>query len=1355
MILQNLKTNFLLIVLTLVLLPTLSSAQVSYQEAFPNIGFNAPVEIQNAGDGTNRLFVVEQPGVIKVFPNNSSVSQNQVATFLDISQKVSYSVGQEIGLLGLAFHPQFSDNRYIFVYYIDQPNSYRINIARYQVSSSNPNEVDPNSETLIAQFTKNQSESNHNGGKIGFGPDGFLYISIGDGGGGGDPQGNGQNLNTVFGSILRLDIDINGDNPIESNPDLPNGNYEIPSTNPRVGQNGLDEIYAWGIRNTWKFSFDATGRLWGADVGQNAFEEINIITNGGNFGWNRFEGNSDYRTNTALVTNPDTKPIFAYDHSAGDKSITGGYMYRGSLSSASLQNKYIYGDFTTGRVWALTYNSDNGATNSELLFRANGQAISSFGEDESGELYFSDYGNNAKLYKLAETVTGPVTIAVNGVGDWKGITSGTNGTVATIAQTLDNTRYVGGSFSRAGGITASNLAIVTAEEQWQAFGSGTNGPVTAIAISSNGYVYVGGDFTQIGGISANNIAFWDGSAWSALENGTNGPVLAIEFDSEENLFVGGVFSDAGLVTVNNIAIWKNSSWTALTDSSTGVSGTNNEVRSLAFDDNNNLYIGGNFDAAGNIPAARIAQWNGSNWSGLGEGTSGFVQAITVVDNFVYAGGNFNLAGNSTANRIARWNLLNNSWERLGFGLSGSVNTIASDGNYIYVAGNFETASDTEDNSKIVNNIARWSTTGGWEALGPNTQVGTNSSIQTLYLSINQNELSVGGNFSTAGGLAYNNIALWSEVFCSENSVSPEYQVNGVWSSGNNALTIDEGNRLVLSILPNTTDFTITLPNGQEVTGDYSLESVTTSLSGTYLFTTTQGCLAALEVTINASTTNDSDNDGVVDTEDSCPNTPVGETADTNGCSTAQLDTDGDGVSNEEDQCPNTPAGESVDSFGCNASQNDADGDGITNEDDLCPNTLAGESVDTNGCSTAQLDTDEDGVSNEDDECPDTPAGESVDSFGCDASQNDADGDGITNEDDLCPNTLAGESVDTNGCSTAQLDTDGDGITNEDDECPDTPAGESVDSFGCNASQNDADGDGITNEDDLCPNTLAGESVDTNGCSTAQLDTDGDGITNEDDECPDTALGEIVNSNGCASARFPDGQFSITTTPNSCVTNVNGQINLASTVPNEYLFRLWITEQNVSTNTFTSSLEIPNLDTGIYTLCITATSLPNLESCFTITIDATESLEVESTLSDSGTSISLSLRGAEKYFISLNEKQLETELEEITIDLDKNVNTLEVTSDITCQGSYEETIVMKDVFIVYPNPINDFVSIDVSKLTDEQIEISLFSITGKLFLNESHNTEEGIITITTSNLDSGYFILRISGKSIEKAFKLIK
>jgi glucose/arabinose dehydrogenase len=248
--------------LLLVFFQITTYSQISYEEAFPDISFDFPVELQNAGDSSNRIFVVQQTGEIKVFPNSTDVTSNQVSTFLDISSDVSYSTGQEIGLLGLAFHPQFGSNKYIYVYYIDKPNNYRINIVRYQVDDTNPNAIDPTSKTIIAQYTKNQTQNNHNGGKIAFGPDGYLYISIGDGGGGGDPQGNGQNLNTVFGSILRIDIDVNGDNPIEENTELPNGNYEIPADNPRVGQTGLNELYAWGIRNTWKFSFDEAGKYF-------------------------------------------------------------------------------------------------------------------------------------------------------------------------------------------------------------------------------------------------------------------------------------------------------------------------------------------------------------------------------------------------------------------------------------------------------------------------------------------------------------------------------------------------------------------------------------------------------------------------------------------------------------------------------------------------------------------------------------------------------------------------------------------------------------------------------------------------------------------------------------------------------------------------------------------------------------------------------------------------------------------------------------------------------------------------------------------------------------------------------------
>ena len=467
---------------------------ISYENAFTNLSFNFPVEIQSSNDGSNRLFVVEQPGRIKVFPNKNNVTSGELTTFLDISSIVSYSAGQEIGLLGLAFHPNYTSNGYVFVYYIDQPNNYRINIARYQVDSSNSNMLNPSSGLIIAQFTKNQTDSNHNGGKIAFGSDGYLYISIGDGGGGGDPQGNGQNLSTVFGSLLRIDIDVDGNNPIENNPELPNGNYEIPSDNPRVGQSGLDELYAWGIRNTWKFSFDTSGNLWGSDVGQNVYEEINIINKGGNYGWNKFEANSQpsYGSGTAIVTNPDFKPIFNYNHNAGDVSITGGYVYRGSLTNSALQNRYIYGDYVSGRVWALSYNSTNGNTSNELLLKTNGQFISSFGEDEAGELYFSDYGSNVKLYKLTETITGPVTTPVNGIGEWKPISTGSNGIVETIANYTNGITYVGGTFSTAGDLNFSNLASINSLNEWEAFSNGSNGSIYSIDIASDGTIYAAG-----------------------------------------------------------------------------------------------------------------------------------------------------------------------------------------------------------------------------------------------------------------------------------------------------------------------------------------------------------------------------------------------------------------------------------------------------------------------------------------------------------------------------------------------------------------------------------------------------------------------------------------------------------------------------------------------------------------------------------------------------------------------------------------------------------------------------------------------------------------------------------------------
>lgn len=917
-------------------------SQVSYENAFPNLLFNFPTEIQGSVDGTNRMFVVEQPGLIKVFPNKENVTAQEQSTFLDISSIVSYSTGQEIGLLGLAFHPNYATNGYIFVYYIDQPSNYRINIARFQVDNSNPNIINPNSRLIIAQFTKNQSDSNHNGGKIAFGPDGYLYISIGDGGGGGDPQGNGQNLNTVFGSILRLDVDVDGSNPIETNPELPNGNYEIPSDNPGVGQSGLDELYAWGIRNTWKFSFDPTGNLWGSDVGQNSYEEINLIVKGGNFGWNRFEANTEpsYGSETSLSTSPDIKPIFFYDHSASDLSITGGYTYRGSLTSNSIKNKYVYGDYVSGRVWALEYNASNGVTSNELLFKTNGEFISSFGEDEAGELYFSDYGSNAKLFKLTETITGPVTTPVNGIGEWKSLSSGTDGIVQSITSSTNGTSYIAGSFNSAGSISTSDLATLSITEVWASLGSNIEGSVLATALSPDGTLYIAGDFTNVSGIEANNIAKWNGTSWSALSSGTNGPISTIAFNENGTLFVGGVFTTAGGLNANNIAKWENETWSLLTDASTNISGTNNEVRSIHIDNNNRVYIGGNFDTAGGISATRIALWNGTKWSALGTGTSGFVQAMESSGDYLYVGGNFAIAGDKTVNRIARYHKQNNTWEALGTGVSGNVNTITSSGSYLYVGGTFDTASDNGTIDKVVNNIARWSTQNGWQALGTATNVGVDIRVNTMQFIKNDTEFLVGGNFSTAGNINANNIAIWGEIFCTDESVIPEYLINGTWDSGSNNLTLEEGDAITLSILPNDISFTITLPGGSVVNNDYLIENLNSSQSGTYTFTTSEGCSTDFILTISGTNNDgDDDGDGVNNTNDLCPNTAAGETTDANGCSSSQLnnigDDDGDGILNGDDSCPNTPDGEIVDEKGCTVTSYPANQFKITSTGTSC------------------------------------------------------------------------------------------------------------------------------------------------------------------------------------------------------------------------------------------------------------------------------------------------------------------------------------------------------------------------------------------------------------------------------------
>ncbi|MBI5842680.1 MAG: PQQ-dependent sugar dehydrogenase [Chloroflexi bacterium] len=349
--------------------PTETTAPV-VASSFPNAdnyqwmevvsGLDRPVDIQHAGDGSGRLFIIEQAGRIRIMENDQLLE----TPFLDISERVDDGANEQ-GLLGLAFHPNYEQNGYFYVNYARDGGD--TVIARFQVTGD-PNVADPNTEKQLLNVE--QPFPNHNGGVVAFGPDGYLYLGLGDGGAGGDPLGNAQSLDTLLGKILRIDVD-------KGDP------YAIPSDNP-FGS----EIWAYGLRNPWRMSFDrATGDLWIGDVGQGTWEEIDFYpagTSGGvNFGWPLLEGTHSYNGNTQTEL---IMPAAEYSHDQGC-SVTGGYVYRGEMPE--WQGIYFYGDYCTGFVWGLI--QSNGGWQSEVLFET-GVRISSFGVDESGEIYFANHG---------------------------------------------------------------------------------------------------------------------------------------------------------------------------------------------------------------------------------------------------------------------------------------------------------------------------------------------------------------------------------------------------------------------------------------------------------------------------------------------------------------------------------------------------------------------------------------------------------------------------------------------------------------------------------------------------------------------------------------------------------------------------------------------------------------------------------------------------------------------------------------------------------------------------------------------------------------------------------------------------
>ena len=348
------------------------NAQQAWENAFPELTFTQPVDIQNANDGSERLFVAEMAGRIQLFQNAPTTTEQK--SFLDITDRVFLT--NRYGFMGFCFHPDYENNGFFYVNY-NRINPERTIISRFKVSANDPDQADASSEMILLEI--NQPDPLHNGGQMVFGANGYLYIALGDGGPGSDPSGHGQDRTSLLGTILRIDVD---------NPDA-GKNYGIPDDNPFVGNtnNWREEIWAWGLRNPWRMTIDpVTKWMWVGENGENRMEEINRIEKGKNYGWNTMEGSLCFNPLINCDTSGLQLPLYEYGNNTTERrSCIGGHVYRGT-AIPELYGKYIFGDFVQGTIWALDFSDIVNPVRSTLA--DNQQNMVSFGLDEQGELYW-------------------------------------------------------------------------------------------------------------------------------------------------------------------------------------------------------------------------------------------------------------------------------------------------------------------------------------------------------------------------------------------------------------------------------------------------------------------------------------------------------------------------------------------------------------------------------------------------------------------------------------------------------------------------------------------------------------------------------------------------------------------------------------------------------------------------------------------------------------------------------------------------------------------------------------------------------------------------------------------------------